>query len=168
MAGYWITECISIYVTAMLPLLMGPLMGIISSKAACSAYIRVSVLLVVWFFDFCHVTTLPHLLGRHHAFPPRCFPGCRRWASQYPSSYRCSRSSSHGFRSQTVSIFLELHNIILLLVLITVAFIFSLLLGLMIPTWFLSMWMSNAAATIMMLTIVEALMSRLESIKSSE
>uniref|UniRef100_A0A5K3EMP8 CitMHS domain-containing protein n=1 Tax=Mesocestoides corti TaxID=53468 RepID=A0A5K3EMP8_MESCO len=40
-----------------------------------------------------------------------------------------------------------------------------LMLGLMLPTWFLSMWMSNAAATIMMLTIVEALMSRLEAIK---
>lgn len=33
----------------------------------------------------------------------------------------------------------------------------------MLPTWFLSMWMSNAAATIMMLTIVEALITRLEA-----
>ncbi|VDM28271.1 unnamed protein product [Hydatigera taeniaeformis] len=47
MAGYWITESISIYVTAMLPLLMGPLMGIVASKVACGAYMRDAIMLFI-------------------------------------------------------------------------------------------------------------------------
>ncbi len=34
----------------------------------------------------------------------------------------------------------------------------------MIPTWFLSMWMSNTATALLMVTIVEALLDRIDSI----
>lgn len=39
-----------------------------------------------------------------------------------------------------------------------------LLFGFMFPTWFLSMWVSNTAATAMMLPITEAVMGHLETI----
>lgn len=39
-----------------------------------------------------------------------------------------------------------------------------LLLGFMLPTWFLSMWVSNTATTAMMLPIAEAVMLHLEEI----
>ncbi|VDD78624.1 unnamed protein product [Mesocestoides corti] len=42
MAGYWITEVIPIYVTAMLPLAMAPLMGLLPSGVACREYMHVS------------------------------------------------------------------------------------------------------------------------------
>ncbi|KAL5104859.1 Solute carrier family 13 member 2 [Taenia crassiceps] len=121
MAGYWITECISIYVTAMLPLLMGPLMGIIASKAACGAYMRDAIML------FIHGAFLA-VAAEHRNIHRRIGAAVIRIMGGDPR---------------------------------------LLLLGLMLPTWFLSMWMSNAAATIMMLTIVEALMSRLEALKPS-
>uniref|UniRef100_A0A5K3G0B1 Sulfate permease n=1 Tax=Mesocestoides corti TaxID=53468 RepID=A0A5K3G0B1_MESCO len=41
MAGYWITEVIPIYVTAMLPLAMAPLMGLLPSGVACREYMHV-------------------------------------------------------------------------------------------------------------------------------
>ena len=37
-------------------------------------------------------------------------------------------------------------------------FVFRLMLGLMLPTWFLSMWISNTAATSMMIPIIQAVM----------
>ncbi|VDM01373.1 unnamed protein product [Schistocephalus solidus] len=37
-----------------------------------------------------------------------------------------------------------------------------LILSMMLPTWFLSMWMSNTATTVMMITIVEALLTKLD------
>ena len=37
-----------------------------------------------------------------------------------------------------------------------------LMLGLMLPTWFLSMWISNTAATSMMLPIIQAVMKQIE------
>jgi sodium-dependent dicarboxylate transporter 2/3/5 len=38
-----------------------------------------------------------------------------------------------------------------------------LLLGLMIPTWFLSMWISNTATTSMMLPIITAVVDQLKT-----
>ncbi|EUB58910.1 Solute carrier family 13 member [Echinococcus granulosus] len=119
MAGYWITESISIYVTAMLPLLMGPLMGIIASKAASAAYMRNASMLFIQGAFLAVAAEHRNIHRRISAAVLRIMGGDPR----------------------------------------------LLLLGLMLPTWFLSMWMSNTAATIMMLTTVEALMSRLESLK---
>lgn len=41
---------------------------------------------------------------------------------------------------------------------------FSLMLGLMLPTWFLSMWISNTAAAAMMIPIVSAVTSQVKSV----
>ena len=38
----------------------------------------------------------------------------------------------------------------------------SLMLGFMLPTWFLSMWISNTATAAMMLPMVEAVLDQLE------
>ncbi|VEL23636.1 unnamed protein product [Protopolystoma xenopodis] len=38
------------------------------------------------------------------------------------------------------------------------------MMGFMLPTWFLSMWMSNTATTAMMITLVDAVTDRLESL----
>ncbi|VDN99414.1 unnamed protein product [Rodentolepis nana] len=119
MAGYWITECISIYITAMLPLLMGPLMGIMASKSICSAYMKDAIML------FIHGAFLA-VAAEHRNIHRRIGNAVIRIMGGDPR---------------------------------------LLLLGLMLPTWFLSMWMSNAAATIMMLTIVDALLGKLESLK---
>ena len=38
------------------------------------------------------------------------------------------------------------------------------MLGLMLPTWFLSMWISNTAATSMMIPIIQAVVNTLEDV----
>ena len=38
----------------------------------------------------------------------------------------------------------------------------SIIVGVMIPTWFLSMWMSNTATALLMVTIIEALLDRID------
>ena len=42
---------------------------------------------------------------------------------------------------------------------------FSLMLGLMLPTWFLSMWISNTAAASMMLPILVAITEQMEKLE---
>ena len=46
----------------------------------------------------------------------------------------------------------------------TVSFFIRLMLGLMLPTWFLSMWISNTAATSMMIPIIQAVVHTLEEV----
>ncbi|VDM22003.1 unnamed protein product [Hydatigera taeniaeformis] len=41
------------------------------------------------------------------------------------------------------------------------------LLGIMIPTWFLSLWMSNSATTLLMVTITETLLNRIDEVTKS-
>lgn len=43
---------------------------------------------------------------------------------------------------------------------------FRLMLGLMLPTWFLSMWISNTATTAMMIPIANAILVQLKEAKS--
>ena len=38
------------------------------------------------------------------------------------------------------------------------------MLGLMLPTWFLSMWISNTAATSMMIPIIQAVVHTLDEV----
>ncbi|GAA50774.1 solute carrier family 13 member 3 [Clonorchis sinensis] len=58
MAGYWLTEVIPIYVTALFPVFLAPVLGLIPSSKICPAYMKVSHLdpftNVVW------ITTLAH------------------------------------------------------------------------------------------------------------
>nr|VZI38474.1 unnamed protein product [Spirometra erinaceieuropaei] len=122
MAGYWITECIPIYVTALLPIVMAPLMGLLSSNNTCIEYMRDSNMLFIGGAFLAVATEHRNLHRRIGVAVMQIMGGDPR----------------------------------------------MLMLGLMLPTWFLSMWMSNAAATIMMLTIVEALVSRLEAVKPAE
>ncbi|EUB55250.1 Solute carrier family 13 member [Echinococcus granulosus] len=42
------------------------------------------------------------------------------------------------------------------------------LLGIMIPTWFLSLWMSNSATTLLMVTITETLLNRIDEVTKSK
>ncbi|KAM7536789.1 hypothetical protein Aperf_G00000086144 [Anoplocephala perfoliata] len=121
MAGYWITECISIYATAMLPLLMGPLMGIVTSSTLCADYMKDSIML------FIHGGFLA-VAAEHRNVHRRISNAVTRLMGSDPR---------------------------------------LLLLGVMLPTWFLSMWMSNAAATVMTLTIAEAMIDKLQALRSN-
>lgn len=38
----------------------------------------------------------------------------------------------------------------------------------MIPTWFLSLWMSNSATTLLMVTITETLLNRIDEVTKSK
>lgn len=45
-----------------------------------------------------------------------------------------------------------------------VLFLDRIILGIMVPTWLLSMWMSNTSATLMMLTITEAMLEKIDEV----
>ncbi|VDP79167.1 unnamed protein product [Echinostoma caproni] len=40
MGGYWLTEVIPIYVTALLPIVLGPMLGLMKSSQVCQAYMK--------------------------------------------------------------------------------------------------------------------------------
>lgn len=41
-----------------------------------------------------------------------------------------------------------------------------LMLGIMLPTWFLSMWMSNTATTAMMIPILNAILAQIKEVRN--
>lgn len=125
MAVFWVTEALPISVTALLPVFMFPLVGVLSASDVGK----------VFFND----TTLMFIGG------------------------------------MIVAIAIEQWNIhkrialVLLLVLGTKPV--WLMLGIMVPTWFLSMWISNTATTSMMLPIANAILlqlKRTEDTKTNE
>ncbi|CAL8104199.1 unnamed protein product [Calicophoron daubneyi] len=117
MAGYWLTEAIPIYVTSLIPVLLGPALGIISSAQITPAYMKDTNMLFIG-----------------------------------------------GLLVACAMEYRKLHTRIAISVLKLVGpDPKMLMLGFMVPTWFLSMWMSNTATTAMMITIVEALLVSVDS-----
>ncbi len=57
--------------------------------------------------------------------------------------------------------------IILCLIMYCNIIVCRLMLGFMLPTWFLSMWISNTATTAMMMPIVQEVIDKLQSIKKA-
>ncbi|CAL8144256.1 unnamed protein product [Orchesella dallaii] len=117
MSIYWMTECIPLPVTALLPILFFPLFAIAPTEKITSAYLQDSIFFL--------------------------FGGCI-----IALSFEYS----------------NLHTRIALKVIMVVgAKISQLMLGLMITTMFLSMWMNNTSTTAMMVPIVGAIMDELRT-----
>ncbi|VDK80709.1 unnamed protein product [Dibothriocephalus latus] len=154
MAGYWITECIPIYVTALLPIIMAPLMGLLSSNNTCIEYMRDSCMLFIGGAFLAVATEHRNLHRRIGLAVMKIMGGDPRINALMITSFSSVHIGHLNAEMDKPFFF--------------ISWAIWLMLGLMLPTWFLSMWMSNAAATIMMLTIVEALVSRLEAVKPEE
>ncbi|MEX0812238.1 MAG: SLC13 family permease [Chitinophagales bacterium] len=115
MAIWWITEVVPIAITSMLPVLLFPLFGIMSTADVAPQYMHH----VLWLF----------IGGFMVAF------AMEKW---------------------------NLHRrIALRIILMTGSNISGVLLGMMLASWFLSMWMSNTATTMMMLPTAIAVLTQL-------
>ncbi|KAF7256761.1 hypothetical protein EG68_06509 [Paragonimus skrjabini miyazakii] len=122
MAGYWTTEVIPIYVTALFPVLLGPLFGVLPSNSITVAYMKdTNMLFLGGVLVACAI--------EHRRLHRRIAITVLKLVGSDPK---------------------------------------MLILGFMLPTWFLSMWMSNTATTAMMVTIVEAVLVSLNSIEESK
>jgi len=111
MAGWWITEAVPIPVTALLPVALFPLLGILDGKVTASLYFNDTIFLFIGGFIFALAM--------------------QRWG---------------------------LHRrIALRIILILGSGPMRLMLGFMVATWFLSMWMSNTATTMMMVPMALAI-----------
>lgn len=119
MAGYWITECMPISATALIPVVFFPTMGILNSDKTSMCYMKetnvmfIGGLLIAIAVEYCQLH--------------------RRIALTVISIVGCSPKRLN--------------------------------LGMTVCTMFISMWISNTAATAMMLPIVEAMLVELESQK---
>lgn len=117
MIAWWITEAVSMPVTALLPMVLFPLLGVMDAKAVAPAYGNP----VVYLFMGGFIIALALEKWNVH----------RRIALHI---IRMTGSSARG-----------------------------LLLGLLLSTGFISMWISNTATAVMMLPIATSLLSVLES-----
>ncbi|BHF74678.1 Solute carrier 13 [Sparganum proliferum] len=116
MSGFWITGFIPLYVTALFPLILAPLMGLVPSAVIAKEYASSSTFLFLGGMILAIAAENTNLHRRIAVAFMRCM-------GQDPR---------------------------------------LLILSVMLPTWFLSMWMSNTATTVMMITIVEALLIKLD------
>lgn len=122
MTGLWVTEIIPIYVTALIPLVFGPLLGIAPASTISPSYTRDTNML---------------------------FFGGLMMA--------CAIENNYVHRRVAIS-FLKLVG----------SDPKMLMLGFMLPSWFLSMWMSNTATTAMMITIVDPLLNDLVKVEEGD
>jgi sodium-dependent dicarboxylate transporter 2/3/5 len=122
MAGWWITEAVPIPVTALLPVVLFPLLGILPGRVTAGLYFNSVIFLFIGGFLFALAM--------------------QRW---------------------------DLHRRIALAI---IARIGSgprrLMLGFMAATWFLSMWISNTATTMMMVPMALAIVHQLRSVEPSQ
>jgi len=116
MAVFWVTECIPLPVTALLPIVLLPLLGIMTTEEVCVTYFKESNMM---FIGSLMVAISVEMCGLH-----------RRIALK--ALLRIGTSPR------------------------------LLVLGFMLPTAFLSMWISNTATTSMMVPIVEGVLLELE------
>ncbi len=111
MAGWWITEAIPIPATALLPVALFPLLGILDGKQTASYYFNDTIFLFIGGFIFALAM--------------------QKW---------------------------DLHRRIALnIILVLGTGPWRLMLGFMVATWFLSMWISNTATTMMMIPMAMAI-----------
>lgn len=108
MAGWWITEAVHLAVTALLPLLLYPLLGIMDMKDCSQQYMEQTIFLFMggFFIGF----------------------ALQKWDLHHWFSGRLIRFTGHTPG--------------------------RLLLGVMVSSFFLSMWISNTAATLLLLSVV--------------
>ncbi|XP_076545540.1 protein I'm not dead yet isoform X2 [Osmia lignaria lignaria] len=116
MAGYWICECFPLAITSLLPLVLFPLLGVLSTAETCSCYMNDTIM--VFIGGLILAVAIEHSkLHLRIALGVMKMVGC-----------------SHG----------------------------RLLAGLCVVTTFISMWVSNTAATAMMVPIIFAILNELE------
>ncbi|KZC14611.1 Protein I'm not dead yet, partial [Dufourea novaeangliae] len=116
MAGYWILECFPTAVTALLPVVLYPMLGVLSTAETCSCYMNDTIM--VFIGGLILAVAVEHSnLHLRIALGVMKTVGC-----------------SHG----------------------------KLLGGLCVVTTFISMWVSNTAATAMMVPIIFAVLNELE------
>lgn len=118
MSGYWVTDCFPMAVTALIPVVMFPALGILSTADTCACYMNDTIMVFIG--------GLILAIAIEHS---------------------------------------NLHFRIALIVMMTVGCSHAKLLGgLCVVTTFISMWVTNTAATAMMVPIIFAVLRELEQV----
>uniref|UniRef100_A0ABD2WG51 Protein I'm not dead yet n=1 Tax=Trichogramma kaykai TaxID=54128 RepID=A0ABD2WG51_9HYME len=140
MAMYWVTEVLPLPVTGLIPIFLYPLLGVMSTSDTCKCYINDTTMMFVG--SLVIAVAIEHS-GVH-----------MRVALIIIRIIGCSHRKYVFFSRQITHIqyFLFSRD-----------FIHRLSLGLFVVTMFISMWISNTAATAMMLPIVKKVLTELET-----